>query len=76
MAGQDLAQRTPRGQRRSQSSLSMRVTGDYDAGHIFSLQSAEARQHDTGHRLVIHALQFLALYNFKSAVFKKEDFTM
>lgn len=30
--GQDLAQRTPRRSQRSQSSLSMRVTGDYDAG--------------------------------------------
>lgn len=35
VAGQDLAQRTPRGPEKSQSGLSMRVTGDYDAGRIF-----------------------------------------
>lgn len=47
-AGQDLAQRTPMGPERSQSRLCMRVTGDYDAGNIFLLLSAEARRRDTG----------------------------
>ena len=44
---------------------------------VFSLPSAEARQHDTGHRLVTHSLQLLALYNFKTAAFKKGgDFSL
>ena len=76
VAGQDLAQRTPRGPQRSQSSLSTRVTGDYDAGHIFHYHPLrrDSTTRATGWLLIPH--RFSLFTTSESAAFKRKVFNV
>lgn len=69
VAGQDLTQRTPRGPRRSQSKQATRVTGDYDAGHIFHYHPLRrgSRTQATGWLLILYRLSLFITFGLQHA---------
>lgn len=76
VAGQDLAQRTPKGPRRSQSRLRTRVTGDYHAGHIFiTIRWGETARHRPQVALLI-PYSFLLFTTSSLLHLKEEHFTI